>query len=84
MRWLILILVKLRPRKSWRLILFIGYSVCNYYARIVNAYRQYSVLVDDEYAECTDTNRLSVQTIQKHVYLQRKYYINCESKFTLI
>jgi len=34
-------------------------------------YRQYCVLVDDKYAKYTDTDWLSVETIQKHVNLAR-------------
>ena len=37
-----------------------------------NPYRQYCVLVDYEYTEYADADWLSVQTIQKHVYLSTK------------
>jgi len=47
-------------------------------------YRQYGVLVDDEYTEHADADWLPVQTIQKHIYLQKYYYTNCESKFTCV
>jgi len=42
-------------------------TVCNFDGLY---YHQYGVLVDNEDAEYTESDRFTVQTSQKHVYLQ--------------
>jgi len=49
------------------------------------SYRKYSVLVDDKDAQHAESNRVTIQTAQKHIYLQHRHvypienFWNCET-----
>ena len=38
------------------------------------SYHQNCVLVDDKHAQYAETNRLTIQTAQEHIYLQHLYF----------